>query len=108
MLCKASAMCDYSSFDAIARSSAPRKAKALGRSVGPWNQRIWDGVVCEVAREVVLQKFAALPELSAVLLGTGTRVLAEMTRNDSNWGTGVDMGQGADAKPSKWRGALLA
>jgi hypothetical protein len=44
---------------------------------------------------------------SAILLGTGNRVLAEMTSKDSNWGTGVDVGREGAADPSKWRGTNI-
>ena len=71
MLCKAAVMSDYASYDTIVRAQTPAQAKALGRKVGNWKQQLWSKVVCEVAREVVLQKFATVPGLEALLLGTG-------------------------------------
>ena len=83
MLCKAAAMRDYASFDAIARartpaeamrlvgrSSRPRRsrprrvqhvpqAKRLGRGVSPWDERLWTRVVCTVAHAIVLAKAGA-------------------------------------------------
>merc|ERR1719282_8601 len=90
---------------------AARRRRATPRSwagrsqVAPWSQSAWDRAVCTVAREVVLQKFRAVPGLDALLLGTGQAVIAEMTRNDANWGTGVDIGRARN--PSQWRGTNI-
>lgn len=107
MVCKAATMRDYASFDAIARAHTPGEAKKLGRRVGPWDQRAWDRVVCQVAEEVVFQKFAALPHLAEVLDATGDRTLAEMTRNDAHWGTGLDPSHVNASRPPKWRGTNI-
>ncbi|KAL1498724.1 hypothetical protein AB1Y20_014034 [Prymnesium parvum] len=107
MLCKAAAMHDYSSYDAICAAATPRQTKALGRSVAPWDQERWDRVVCDVAREVVFQKFSKVDGLKDHLLNTGTSVIAEMTKNDAHWGTGIDMGCGANANPRTWRGTNI-
>ena len=107
MLCKAAVMGDYAIFDEIARARDPKKAKALGRLVHPWDQKIWDAAVCTVAVAVVEQKFGALPELGALLHGTGQRVIAEMTRNDANWGTGFDIGHADEHRPARWRGTNI-
>mmetsp|Transcript_56273 Transcript_56273/g.129202 ORF Transcript_56273/g.129202 Transcript_56273/m.129202 type:complete len:308 (-) Transcript_56273:249-1172(-) len=107
MLCKASVMRDYASYDQILRASTPRKAKALGRAVSPWDQRLWDSAVCELALAVVYQKFASVPGLAPVLLGTGDRVIAESTKNDRNWGTGIDVGHADASRPARWRGTNI-
>lgn len=107
MLCKAAVMQDYASFDAIARSKNPKQAKALGRLVGPWKQPRWDRLVCDVALEAVRQKFFALPNLASILLATGDSLIAEMTRNDANWGTGIDVGHANANKPSAWPGTNI-
>merc|ERR1712224_1034922 len=66
-----------------------------------------DEVVCEVAREVVYQKFAHVPHLADRLLKTGDSVIAEMTRNDCNWGTGLDVGHIDASRPQNWRGTNI-
>jgi len=60
-----------------------------------------------VACEAVGQKFAALPNLAVLLLGTGHCVIAEMTRNDANWGTGIDIGHESEHHPARWRGTNI-
>ena len=107
MLCKAGVMGDPNTFDQILRATNPRQAKALGRAVGPWKQSTWEANVCEIAFEVVSQKFAAVPGLADILLATGNRVIAEMTRNDSNWGTGLDVGHADGSRPGRWRGTNI-
>ena len=107
MLCKASVMGDYETYDAIMRAPDPRTTKALGRSVHPWRQQLWESVVCEVGRECVTQKFTLVPGLSNMLLKTGNQLIAEMTRNDANWGTGLDVGHADANSPGRWRGTNI-
>ena len=107
MLCKAAVMGDYASYDRIAVSFTPKDAKALGRCVEPWDESIWQSVVCDVALAAVGQKFAALPQHANTLLNTGDRIIAEMTRNDCNWGTGLDVGHADASRPGAWRGTNI-
>ena len=71
MLCKASIMGDYKTYDQILEAASPQEAKALGRTVSPFVPAIWDALVCEVARAVCVQKALGVPELHARLLETG-------------------------------------
>ena len=82
MLCKAVAMGDEESFVRIAAAERPGQAKSLGRMVCPWNEEVWQAVVCGVAREVVYQKFKHWSSARRDLLRTGDKLLAEVTRND--------------------------
>jgi ribA/ribD-fused uncharacterized protein len=108
MACKAAAMGDWASYDAISRSNtSPKACKALGRKVKPFRQDVWAGVVVEVAVEIAMQKFASDGVLWKVLDATGDRVLAEMTKNDSYWGTGIDRSHADAQTPSAWRGTNI-
>ena len=110
MLCKAAAMGDLASFDAIAESTTPREAKGLGRGIKAFDQALWNRIVLSVAYEVVLQKFTQLEDLRQVLLSTADRTIAEMISEDSIWGTGVDIGSAEAAElpsgpaPTSWAG----
>ena len=108
MACKAAAMGDWASYDKISRSNtSPKACKALGRKVKPFRQDVWAGVVVEVAVEIATQKFASDPALWKVLDATGDRVLAEMTKNDSYWGTGIDRSHADAQTPSAWPGTNI-
>jgi ribA/ribD-fused uncharacterized protein len=107
MLCKAAIMGDYQTYDGIVAASTPAQAKALGRQVAPFDAPKWDAAVCDVARAVCAQKFAAVQGLRETLLGTGERLIAEMTRNDRNWGTGLDVGHADAARPWRWPGTNI-
>mmetsp|Transcript_53198 Transcript_53198/g.99780 ORF Transcript_53198/g.99780 Transcript_53198/m.99780 type:complete len:214 (-) Transcript_53198:18-659(-) len=104
MLTKASLMGDVTSFDKIRMSTKPAEAKALGRSVKPFDARKWEEWVEEVAFEVCRQKFSSSKALSEKLLSTGDIVIAEATRNDKIWGIGLDVGDPRVQDQSQWQG----
>merc|ERR1711920_326537 len=45
--------------------------------------------------------------LREILLRTGDCLIAEATRNDKNWGIGIDMGDDRVNYPRKWKGANM-
>jgi len=95
----------YEMYDEILNSSSPARAKKLGRGIFPWDQELWDRIVCTVAKTVVLSKFASDDELRRILLSTGDQLIAEAAKNDRIWGIGLDMKQPEVVVPSQWRGA---
>ena len=108
MLSKAALFHDAARFDAIAApGKRPEEYKALGRRVEGFDGGAWDGAVVDVAIAVVSQKFASDPALGKVLDATGDRVLAEMTKNDSYWGTGVDRSHADANRPPAWPGTNI-
>lgn len=107
MLCKAAAMGDRASYEELVHVKDPSTAKRIGREVLSFAQAVWDHIVCAVAFEVVHQKFSKTPALQPVLLQTGDRLIAEATRNDKNWGIGIDVGDRRVQSPSKWQGFNL-
>eukprot|EP00931_Biecheleriopsis_adriatica_P050067 TRINITY_DN28981_c0_g2_i1.p1 TRINITY_DN28981_c0_g2~~TRINITY_DN28981_c0_g2_i1.p1 ORF type:complete len:485 (+),score=79.93 TRINITY_DN28981_c0_g2_i1:75-1529(+) len=107
MLCKAAAMGDRDSFEAMKVSQTPAHVKSLGRSVKHFDDAVWNQIVCAVAFEVVYQKFSKTNGLAELLLGTGCQLIAEATRNDRNWGIGIDVGDPLVQQPSKWRGSNI-
>ena len=108
MACKAAVMNDWESYEKISRCNTnPRDCKMLGRKVKPFVQERWSNVILEVAIEVVTQKFAQNPVLWNVLNKTGNNVIAEMTRNDRIWGTGIDKSHVDCNTPSAWIGTNI-
>ena len=75
-------------------------------STTPVPHHVWARVECSVAFQVVAQKFMKSPELQELLLREGG-LLAEMTRKDANWGTGIDRSEPREVKcnPSDWAGS---
>ena len=107
MLCKAALFGDALSYAAIAAAatgSSPAAVKKLGRGVGNFHYGRWSAAVLEVAVAAVHQKFAALPVQAGILLGTGRGILAEATRNDKDWGIGVDLDDPDSRVVAHWNG----
>lgn len=107
MLCKAAIMGDEDAFDAIVAASSPAEDKAFGRKVRNFDQALWNRVVCDVAVDVVTQKFRSIPRLRDILLSTGNALIAEATANDKVWGIGLDRGDPLVQDPRTWKGSNI-
>lgn len=109
MLCKAAAMGDAETYQAIVASESPREVKALGRKVKNFDDHKWQRIVCSVAAVVQLSKFGGVPAFQGTLRGhlLGEVLAAEMVAYDKNWGTGVEMDSPIACVPSKWPGTNL-
>lgn len=105
MLCKAAMFRDFRSYTAIIAASSPIEAKRLGRAVRNFDEKRWSGLVCQVAKEVLSQKFAKVEGFAERLRATGTKVLAEASETDTIWGIGMRIDDTGCRTPSKWRGA---
>ena len=62
---------------------------------------------CAMAYQVVYEKFAQCPQLQAILMDTGHRVLAETIHKDAIWGTGVSMNDPRAHNRSQWLGTNI-
>merc|ERR550525_2103699 len=100
-------MGDQWSFDQIKVAKHPAEAKRLGRGVWNFDDSVWTRIVCAVSFQVVYQKFLKTPSIRSILLGTGDKLLAEATRNDKNWGIGIDVGDSRVQTPSAWQGSNI-
>jgi len=105
MLCKAAVMGDAETYLKLVACRENRKIKSLGREVTPFVSETWNSVVCSVAFEAVHQKFAKTPSLQGVLLQTGEKLIAEATKDDANWGIGIDEGDPRAETPAAWEGS---
>jgi ribA/ribD-fused uncharacterized protein len=103
MMAKAAAFGDSESYRQIASARTPHAAKQLGRGVRLFDEGRWQTIICHIAREVVWQKFSQLPLLRKRLLGTGSKILAEATRNDKIWGIGLNIDEDISV-PARWKG----
>ncbi len=107
MLCKASVMKDYITYDKILSETIPSRIKALGRQIKPWDQEKWDSLVCTIAFSVIWAKASNHSKFREILLSTENNIIAEATRNDQNWGIGIDMGKEEVEIPRRWRGTNI-
>ena len=76
--------------EAVRLAPTPHRAAELGRERSRPLRPDWDAVKDDVMREAVRRKFAAHPEIRAVLLGTGDAELVEATTGDYYWGQGTN------------------
>ena len=74
----------------IRQTPSPMAAANKGRGRRVPLRADWEQVRDDVMRRAVWHKFAAHPELQAILLGTGEALLIEDARNDAYWGCGAD------------------
>lgn len=101
---KAKLFGDDHSAERILAAEAPSKAKAIGRSVKPFDDDVWKANRLEIAVAANVAKFAAHPNLAQYLAATGHKVLAEASPIDRVWGIGLHADD-ADAKsPERWPG----
>merc|ERR1719384_1138464 len=104
MATKAALMSDRATFEKILMTADPASVKALGRQVAPFDGKLWDTHLDEVAFEFVRQKFASDPQLANTLLSTGNKIIAEATTNDNIWGIGISVGDPRVQDPVQWQG----
>lgn len=102
---KALVMGDLNTARKILKSGSPREAKRLGRSVSPYDDKLWSEVKYDIMKKVVHAKFSQNPEFAKILKNTGNATLAEASRYDKCWGIGLCE---EDAKKGvAWRGTNL-
>jgi ribA/ribD-fused uncharacterized protein len=104
MATKAMMMNDLETFNKIINSSIPFEIKNLGREVKPWNQKLWDDNLEEIAFQIVFQKFSKVPDYIDILLNTNDKILVEATTNDKIWGIGLSVTDNNINDIKKWKG----
>ena len=83
------------------------KIKAFGRSVGNYEETVWNGVRQIIIYEGLIEKFAQNNELRELLLATQQYILAECAVQDRIWGIGLSMKDENRFDMSKWNGQNL-
>lgn len=76
------------SFDEIRAAKTPGQAKSMGRSRNRPLRADWEAVKIAIMRRAIFAKFAAHPDLQAMLLSTGDDELLENAPTDYFWGIG--------------------
>jgi ribA/ribD-fused uncharacterized protein len=98
---KALLMNDTAVASQILEADTPAKAKALGRSVQNFDQKVWDAECDNVVEEGNWLKFSQNENLGKVLLGTGDREIVETSPNDRLWGIGFNSEE-AIGRENEW------
>lgn len=101
---KAKLFGDEHSAERILLAESPSKAKAIGRSVKPFDDAVWKPMRYEIAVAASVAKFAAHPELAQYLAATGHKVLAEASPIDRVWGIGLHADDAEAKAPERWPG----
>ena len=83
------------------------KIKALGRSVGNYDDRVWNGVRQIIVYQGLLEKFRQNAELEKLLLATKDHILAECAVQDRIWGIGLSMKDERRFRLDEWQGQNL-
>ena len=104
---KAKLFADSTAMNQVLESIEPGKAKAIGRTVGGFDQAIWEEHRMEIAVSGNVAKFSSNSELKEFLLGTGNRVLVEASPVDKIWGIGLEEKNPLSSDPYKWKGTNL-
>lgn len=106
---KASLFNDEKSMQRIitTKDQNPRKVKAFGRKVSPYDDKAWNSVRYQLMVDILLQKFTQNPEMLEILLDTCDRVIVEGSPYDAIWGVGLHWNDDLILTESNWKGDNL-
>lgn len=107
MLAKALTFDDLDMVDQIINSSTPAAAKALGRKIKNYDDRVWGSVRETYMYICCLCKFKQNRDLKQILLDTGSDILVEAAPSDKIWGVGLSLSDPKIMNPVQWRGKNL-
>lgn len=92
---------------AILTTDNPFEAKALGRQVRGYNDKVWNEVRYKIFRDANMLKYSQNPELKAKLLATGNLILIECNPTDHIWSCGLSIEDAKKTPPGNWKGQNL-
>lgn len=92
---------------AIVDAPTPKAAKALGRKVRAFDDKIWSTNRREIVFKGNVEKFRQHDALRSYLLGTKDEVLVEASPWDGVWGIGMRASDANACDPNRWRGENL-
>ncbi len=107
MASKARLFADNESLQQILESADPKTAKALGRQVKNFDDKIWKENCLRLVTEGNLAKFSQNEALCAFLLNTEDQVLVEASPYDRIWGIGLAAADEKAKHPATWQGQNL-
>ena len=91
----------------ILNVKSPAQAKALGRKVRNFDNKVWNENAYEIVKKGNYNKFSQNEDLKQFLLNTKKRVLVEASPVDKIWGVGLASDNQHIELASKWKGDNL-
>jgi len=85
----------------------PRQAKALGRKVSNFDEKIWRENRYGIVLAGNIAKFSQNSDLKCFLLKTEGKILVEASPPDRIWGIGLGADNPGINNPNNWRGSNL-
>ena len=107
MVQKTRAFGDTSIARHILDAATPEDAKALGREVRGFNEKVWAAIRYDVVVAANFEKFRQHTDLGAYLRSTEGQILVEANPADRIWGIGLAANDIRAPKPAEWRGLNL-
>jgi ribA/ribD-fused uncharacterized protein len=104
---KAMNMGDIYTATLIMKAPTPAEAKALGRTVKPYDDAQWSAVRYDIMVEGIRIKMEAFPVLAEQLKATKGRFIGEASPYDAIWGIGVAVDHATANDPAQWKGENL-
>mmetsp|Transcript_31001 Transcript_31001/g.35399 ORF Transcript_31001/g.35399 Transcript_31001/m.35399 type:complete len:186 (-) Transcript_31001:27-584(-) len=83
---------DETAMEKVRNAKSPGQAAKMGRDRSNPLRSDWEEVKDGLMYDALKAKFSQHEDLKAVLLGTGTKLIVEHTKNDHYWGDGGDGG----------------
>lgn len=91
----------------ILATPSAKAAKAYGRKVKGFSDKVWGQECFKIVVHGNFLKFSLVPGLLDVLMETGTRTLVEASPVDRIWGVGLAANHKYACIPEKWKGRNL-
>lgn len=91
----------------VLRAPTPNAAKALGRKVRGFNDKVWLQHRYDIVVRANQAKFSQNQQLNEYLLQTGSRVIVEASPVDNVWGIGLAQDSADANNPNLWKGLNL-
>lgn len=104
MYLKAKTFEDWDTMKEIIECKTPREAKALGRKVRNYNDKVWDSMRDKCMYITVLAKFMQCREFKEFIIDNSEKTFAEASPYDSIWGIKLSEDDPRALDPSQWKG----
>lgn len=98
---------DDEQLSAVLKAKSPGEAKACGRKVLGFDEKVWRQHRFDIVVKASVLKFGQDPALRDYLVGTGKRVLVEASPRDKIWGIGLAADHEHSDVPARWNGLNL-